>query len=102
MEQFPYVGYVLFLAAAPIFARLLPSRLPLTICIVVEAAAILFVFFYQANWAPWPPPGLKVHELVGYDLAYLIWLYVPGVAALAGVAAAAIWRRSSGSRDRDA
>jgi hypothetical protein len=102
MAQFLYVAYIFFLAATPAFARLHPSRPPLPICIVAEAAAILLVFFWQANWAPWPPPGLKAYELVGYDLAYLIWLHIPGLAALAGMAAVAIWRLASSIRNRGA
>lgn len=102
MEQLLYVGYVLFLAATPAFVRLRPSWFALLICIIAEAAAILLVFFWKANWAPWPPPGRKAHELVGYDLAYLIWLYIPCLAASAGAAVAAIWRLASSIRGRDA
>jgi hypothetical protein len=101
MEQLVYVGYVLFLAAAPVIAQLRLGWRSLPICILAEAAAILLIFYWAADWAPWPSTERRAHEVVGYDLAYLIWLYIPGLAAFVGAAAAAMWVVVARIRARD-
>jgi hypothetical protein len=95
-----YIGYVFLLAVMPVFLGLRLGWPAILICVLAEAAMILLIFYWAANWEPWPPSGRKAHELVGYDLAYLIWLYIPGLAAFAGALAAAIWLLAFGARGR--